>query len=90
MDFLELTKKRYSVRSYTSQEVEKEKLDYRFVFIKYAVFDFFTESSAYNPMNRGLFPFHFFHQLHHRVYVYRTGREYDGVFFMYYQIPNQL
>lgn len=26
MDFLELTKKRYSVRSYTSQEVEKEKL----------------------------------------------------------------
>ncbi len=28
MDFLELTKKRYSVRSYTSQEVEKEKLDY--------------------------------------------------------------
>ena len=30
MVFLELTKKRYSVRSYTSQEVEKEKLDYIF------------------------------------------------------------
>ena len=27
MDSLELTKKRYSVRSYTSQEVEKEKLE---------------------------------------------------------------
>lgn len=29
MDFLELTKKRYSVRSYTSQEVEKEKFGTR-------------------------------------------------------------
>ena len=36
MDFLELTKKRYSVRSYTSQEVEKEKLDYIFECARYA------------------------------------------------------
>ena len=36
MVFLELTKKRYSVRSYTSQEVEKEKLDYIFECARYA------------------------------------------------------
>ena len=36
MDFLELTKKRYSVRSYTSQEVEKEKLDYILECARYA------------------------------------------------------
>ena len=37
MDFLELTKKRYSVRSYTSQEVEKEKLDYILECARYAL-----------------------------------------------------
>lgn len=36
MDFLELTKKRYFVRSYTSQEVEKEKLDYILECARYA------------------------------------------------------
>ena len=36
MYFLELTKKRYSVRSYTSQEVEKEKLDYGDECVRYA------------------------------------------------------
>lgn len=36
MFFLELTKKRYSVRSYTSQEVEKEKLDYILECARYA------------------------------------------------------
>ena len=36
MDFLELTKKRYSVRSYTSQEVEKEKSDYILECARYA------------------------------------------------------
>lgn len=37
MDFLELAKKRYSVRSYTSQEVEKEKLDYILECARYAL-----------------------------------------------------
>lgn len=36
MDFLELTKERYSVRSYTSKEVEKEKLDYILECARYA------------------------------------------------------
>ena len=36
MNFLELTKKRYSVRSYTSQEVEKEKSDYILECARYA------------------------------------------------------
>ena len=48
MDFLELTKKRYSVRSYTSQEVEKEKSDYILECARYA-----TESLAHTMIYKG-------------------------------------
>ena len=54
MDFLELTKKRYSVRSYTSQEVEKEKLDYilecaRYAPVSYTHLDVYKRQSFLSP-----------------------------------------